>query len=76
MLVDRHGFLYTASIPWPHGSRVNAWQEGVHLIDTWLNSHVGVRLCHWAWTDSGSSYQIGVAFKWDCDRLLFLMTWS
>ena len=75
MLVDRHGFLYTASIPWPHHNGVQDWYQGIQAVDRWLTQHVGSRLSHWAWSDSGASYQIGVAFKWDSDRLLFVMTW-
>lgn len=77
MLIDRHGFVYTASVPWPqHVVDHCDWSHGIELFDVWLRDHIGTRLCSWAWADSGNSRNIGVAFRWDKDRLLFVMTWS
>ena len=73
MLVDWHDFAHSATIPWPCAH--NDWQGGVRQLESWLQSHVGPRLTHWAWSDSGRSEYIGVAFRWDQHRLLFVLTW-
>lgn len=72
MLWDRHWFLYRAQIPWPHDN----WPEAVTLVESWLNHSVGSHYQVWAWDDSGSSQRIGVAFRWDQDRLLFVLAWQ
>lgn len=77
MLRDWHAFNFTASVPWPHLDPEHPdWATGVVAMEIWLNDHVGRRLACWAWNDSGWHYRIGVAFRWDQDRLLFVMTWS
>lgn len=77
MLRDWHAFSFTASVPWPQvDPEYPDWATGVCALETWLNDHVGRRLSAWAWDDSGWHYRIGVAFRWDQDRLLFVMTWS
>jgi hypothetical protein len=77
MLIDRHGFVYTASVPWPDEIVATSnWHHGIKIFDNWLRDHVGTRLSDWAWTDSGNSLNVGVAFRWDQDRLLFVMIWS
>ena len=73
MLVDWHDFAHQASVPWPCTD--NDWQAGVRQLESWLESHVGHRLQQWAWSDSGRSEYIGVAFRWDQHRLLFVLTW-
>jgi len=73
MLVDYHQFAHSATIPWPCADR--DWQQGVRHVESWLQSHVGSRLKVWAWHDSGQSQCLGVAFRWDQDRLLFVLTW-
>lgn len=77
LLIDAHSFFYTASVPWPldHDHEVD-WSASLNSIETWLNHRVGSRYTQWAWHDSGAAYQIGVAFRWDRDRSLFVLTWS
>lgn len=74
MLVDWHDFAHAATIPWPCTN--NDWQGGVRQLESWLQLHVGPRLTHWAWSDSGRSQYIGVAFRWDQHRLLFVLAWE
>jgi hypothetical protein len=77
MLVDRHAFVYTATIPWPTASLPQLdWIQGVDLVQSWLERHVGSHHASWAWNDSGEYYHLGVAFKWDKDRCLFVLTWK
>lgn len=77
LLMDVHPFRYTAQVPWPIvDSQQTDWILGVHLIENWLNTHVGDRLSTWAWNDSGSSYQLGVGFRWEKDKTLFVLKWS
>jgi hypothetical protein len=75
MLIDRHSFEYTASIPWPLLQQQLDWELGIRSIEHWLVDRVGPHFMHWAWTDSGAMYQIGVAFRWDQDRTLFVISW-
>ena len=74
MLIDRHTFEYTASVPWPNASPL--YWDGIDIIENWLEIAVGKRFCTWAYSDSGNNYYIGVAFKWDKHRSLFVLTWS
>jgi len=77
MLVDWHQFYYHASVPWPQLETAQIdWEYGVREIEYWLNKNVGSRLTYWAWNDSQLTYNIGVAFRQEHDRLLFVMTWS
>ena len=77
MLVDYHAFEYRASVPWPRASAQQIdWELGVRTIESWLTGHVGARLHKWAWNDSGEIYQIGVGFRWEQDRLLFVLAWG
>lgn len=77
MLRDWHQFEYLASIPWPqHHEHQESWQWGVDRVESWLVTHVGHHWSRWAWTDSGGSHRIGVAFRWDQDRTLFLLVWE
>ena len=76
-LLDKHPFLHTASVPWPTtGSPQVDWDLGVHLIENWLNSHVGPRLNAWAWSESHYHYHLGVGFRWEQDKTLFVLKWS
>ena len=52
------------------------WEQGIREIQTWLNGNVGPWMQRWAWSDSQASSQIGVAFRWDPDRTLFVLTWG
>ena len=77
MLVDYHKFEHCASVPWPVVNQLQVdWIDGVKTLEYWLNTHVGHRLQHWAWNDSQDTYHVGVAFKWDQDRLLFVIAWT
>jgi hypothetical protein len=77
MLVDLHYFTHCAAVPWPNLSNSQVdWINGVRTIESWLNDNIGHRLLNWAWDDSKNNCYIGVAFKWDQDRLLFVLAWS
>ena len=77
MLVDSHLFDYYASVPWPHDNNYQMdWVYGIRKIEQWLNQQIGHHLIQWAWNDSQLTYNIGVAFRQDKDRLLFVITWS
>ncbi len=52
------------------------WIQGVETLEHWLLSHIGPKISRWAWADSGYPHQIGVKFKWDRDRLLFVIVWA
>ena len=77
MLKDWHVFEYHASIPWPNqiDAQIN-WVDGIRTVEHWLDKHVGKRWQRWAWSESPGNYHIGVAFRWDQDRLLFVMAWA
>jgi hypothetical protein len=77
MLVDWHSFEFQASVPWPQseGAQLD-WAWGIHSIESWLQVNVGARLQSWAWSDAGKINNIGVAFRWERDQLLFVLTWS
>ena len=77
MLVDRHTFQYHAQIPWPITNSAQLdWIEGLLSIESWLRECVGPRYANWAYDDCPTLYNIGVAFKWDQDRTLFVLAWS
>jgi len=77
MLIDYPVFDHTASVPWPDlGQTQIDWELGVRTIETWLDSNVGSHYVKWGWADSGSSRHIGVSFRWDQDRTLFILAWS
>lgn len=72
MLHERHFFVYHASVPFP----TTDWKYGINIIECWLNDSVGPHLTKWAWNMSNHPYHIGVGFKWDEDRILFLVKWK
>jgi hypothetical protein len=74
MLMDWHRFDYSASVPWP--TLDQDWYRGIEVIEQWLNMVVGPRYVQWAYDDCNILYNIGVAFRWDQDRTLFVLTWS
>ena len=76
-LMDLHPFRYTAQVPWPaiDSSQVD-WDVGVHLVEKWLMHNVGSRLASWAWDDSGDNYQLGVGFRWEPHKTLFVLRWK
>jgi len=77
MLVEHSGFDHLASVPWPITDQDQFdWVQGVETIEHWLLLNVGPHFSHWAWADSGYTHRIGVGFRWDQDRLLFVMTWA
>jgi hypothetical protein len=76
MLQDWHQFSYRATIPWPNLEQQSDWIQGLHLVEEWLVNHIGPRYQNWAYNDSAIIYNIGVAFKWDKDRTLFVLAWS
>jgi len=77
MLVDWHTFQYHATIPWPNNNCYQVdWIEGLLTVEHWLKQCVGARYVNWAYSDSTVLYNIGVAFKWDHDRTLFVLAWS
>lgn len=75
--MDLHPFRYTAQVPWPTtvDSEQVDWDLGVHLIENWLTQNVGNRLATWAWDDSGDHYQLGVGFRWEQHKTLFVLRW-
>ena len=77
MLIEHSSFDHLASVPWPHLDLVQMdWIQGVEAIQHWLLVNVGPKLSYWAWADSGQANRIGVKFKWDQDRLLFVIVWA
>ena len=77
MLPERHFFQHIASVPWPNlGQYQVDWELGIFTIESWLNSHIGSHLNTWAWDQGQHPYQIGVGFRWDNDRLLFVLRWG
>lgn len=76
-LFDNHSFLYTASVPWPTSDSPQVdWEWGVVTIESWLKQHVGSRLETWAWSDSNYYYHLGVGFRWEQDKTLFILKWG
>lgn len=76
-LMDLHPFRYTAQVPWPtiDSDQVD-WDLGVHLVEKWLTQNVGSRLSTWAWDDSGDNYLLGVGFRWEQHKTLFVLRWK
>ena len=79
MLVDlHHTFQYHAIVPWP-GKPDNLqvdWVWGIEQIEDWLQQCIGSRHHLWAWDDCPITYNLGVAFKWNRDKTLFILTWG
>jgi hypothetical protein len=77
MLLDKHPFQYYASVPWPRFEQAQTdWEQGTRLIEHWLNNCVGHRLSYWAWHDSYSNYNVGVAFRLEQHKTLFVIVWA
>ena len=77
MLIDLHRFPYTASVPWPYLTDAQYdWEYSISEIEKWLLSCVGERFAHWAWNDSGHTYQLGVGFQLEKHRSLFVLRWA
>lgn len=76
MLIDLHPFAYVAQVPWPVYASPDHWHEAVDAYNAWLKLYVGPWLQTWAWSDSYDPNKIGVAFKYDQDRMVFVLAWS
>lgn len=77
MLLEQPQFDHLALVPWPCLDQPQLdWVQGVSMIENWLSNNVGPRLSRWTWEDSGHHYKIAVSFRWDRDRLLFVMVWA
>lgn len=77
MLIEHSSFDHFASVPWPRLDPIQLdWIQGVEMLEHWLLFNVGPKLSHWNWADSGYSHRIGVGFRWDRDRLLFVIAWA
>jgi len=77
MLIEHSSFDHFASVPWPQLDPIQLdWIQGVEMLEHWLLFNVGPKLSHWNWADSGCSHRIGVGFRWDRDRLLFVIAWA
>jgi hypothetical protein len=79
MLVDRHIFRYSAVIPWPLLFNENGqmdWIQGLDTVEEWLLERIGPRYQQWAWHDSSAYFSLGVAFKYDASRTLFILSWD
>ena len=76
MLVDWHRFPYHAIVPWPNHEYQQDWVNSLLVVEDWLKQCVGARYAAWAYADCAVLYNIGVAFKWDQDRTLFVLAWS
>jgi len=76
MLKDWHRFQYHAAIPWPNHEYQQDWVNSLIVVEDWLKQCVGARYATWAYSDCDILYNIGVSFKWDQDRTLFVLAWS
>jgi hypothetical protein len=77
MLIDFPRFDHPASVPWPNRDSAQLdWIAGIQEIESWLRGNVGSHHVAWHWTDSGASHLIGVSFRWNQDRTLFVLTWG
>jgi hypothetical protein len=74
---DQHNFEFIADIQWPgtHGQQLD-WITGVTSIEHWLLNYTGPKYQRWAWHWAQECYHVGVAFKYDKHRTLFLLTWT
>ncbi len=79
-LPELHSFQYRAWAPWPRTDQSQQdWVRSLEVVDDWLNQHVGPHHSHWAWDRVDLAVQgnyLGVAFRWDRDRTLFLLRWA
>jgi hypothetical protein len=79
MLVDyHHPFRYRATVPWP-GKQEDPqldWVYAIEQIEGWLRERIGPRYQQWAYDDCPITYNIGVAFRWDKDKTMFILTWG
>lgn len=73
MLPELHNFAHCASVRCPS---VSDWSHSVLTIEQWLNQFVGSHHKVWAWHTSACLYELGVAFRWQQHKLLFVMRWA
>ena len=72
-----HNFNYVADVDWPRTELAQMdWITGIHEVESWLLSYTGPKYSRWTWATAREVYHIGVAFKYDKHRTLFLLTWS
>lgn len=77
MLIDPGEFEYPAQVPWSHiPGAVLDWQYKVQMLEHWLGQNVGGHYVAWLWCDSGHHDLVGVSFRWDQHRTLFVLTWA
>jgi hypothetical protein len=77
VLPERHWFIHYASVPWPYLDQSQLdWERGITAVQHWLTDQVGGHLDTWAWDDGRVPYHLGVSFRWDQDRLMFVLRWS
>jgi len=74
---DIHGFEFIADVAWPGviGEQLD-WVSGVMDVEQWLLNYTGPKYERWAWHRATECYHIGVAFKYDKHRTLFLLNWN
>ena len=66
-----------ADVDWPRTELAQMdWITGIHEVESWLLSYTGPKYSRWTWATAREVYHIGVAFKYDKHRTLFLLTWS
>lgn len=79
-LPELHEFQYRAWAPWPrYDSHQMDWVESLRVVDDWLVAYVGPHHKEWAWDRVDLSCQgqyLGVAFRRDSCRTLFLLRWA
>jgi hypothetical protein len=79
-LPELHSFQYRAWAPWPLADQAQQdWVSSLERVDDWLVRCVGPHHSHWAWDRVDLAQQgnyLGVAFRWDKHRTLFLLRWS
>jgi hypothetical protein len=74
---DQHEFLYTANIRWPGCTCEQLdWITGIQDVELWLLQYAGPKYQRWAWHMAQNCYDIGVAFKYDKHRTLFLINYA
>ena len=72
-----HDFAHAAEIPWPAGRDTQLdWIIGIHSVEQWLEQYIGSKYQRWAWHMATNCYNVGVAFKYDKHRTLFLIHYS
>ena len=74
---DQHDFAYTATVRWPGMTLAQIdWITGIQDIESWLIQYTGPRYQRWCWHMADHCYDIGVAFRYDKHRTLFLLNYS